>query len=78
MTTVEDIEKTIERLSPDELDKFRDWFEKFEAARFVEGGDYSANAEELRGIDRGLRASAEGKFASAAEVEATFAKHRGS
>ena len=78
MTTVEDIEKAVAQLPPDKLDKFRDWFEKFEAARFDQGGDYSASAEELRGIDRGLRASAEGKFASAAEVEATFAKHRGS
>jgi len=65
MTTVEDLEKAVEQLSPDKLDRFRDWFEKSEAARFDQGSDYSASAEELRGIDRGLRTSAEGKFASA-------------
>lgn len=37
---------------------------------------YRANAEELRGIDRGLRDSAEGKFASSDEVKATFARYR--
>jgi hypothetical protein len=41
-------------------------------------GAYHATPEEVIGIDRGLRASTEGKFASAAEVEATFARHRGS
>jgi hypothetical protein len=34
MTTVEDIEKAVERLPPDSLAKFRAWFEEFEAARF--------------------------------------------
>jgi predicted transcriptional regulator len=37
---------------------------------------YRANAEELRGIDRGLRDSAEGKFASPDDVKATFARYR--
>ncbi|HTQ12936.1 MAG TPA: hypothetical protein VMH86_03595 [Rhizomicrobium sp.] len=41
-------------------------------------GDYHATPEELAGVDRGLRDSADGKFASAAEVEATLAKYRGS
>lgn len=41
-------------------------------------GDYRATPAELAGIDRGLRDSTDGKFASAAEVEATFAKYRGS
>jgi hypothetical protein len=35
-------------------------------------GEYHANASELQGIDRGLRDAAEGKFASDAEVQATF------
>lgn len=39
-------------------------------------GSYKPNEAELRGIDRGLRDAAEGKFASEAEVEAVFAKHR--
>jgi predicted transcriptional regulator len=39
-------------------------------------GAYAATPEELRGIDRGLRDAAEGRFVSEAEVEAVFAKHR--
>ena len=34
MTTVEDIEKAIAELPADQLDRLRDWFEQFEAARF--------------------------------------------
>jgi len=34
MTTAEDIEKAVERLSPGELARFRAWFEAFDAARF--------------------------------------------
>jgi predicted transcriptional regulator len=37
---------------------------------------YEPTAAELDGIDRGLRDVAEGRFASHAEVEATFAKFR--
>jgi predicted transcriptional regulator len=40
-------------------------------------GEYEPTAEELAGIDRGLRAAAEGRFASDREVEAVFAKMRG-
>jgi len=32
--TVEDIEKAVAKLAPDELAKFRVWFEAFEADRF--------------------------------------------
>jgi predicted transcriptional regulator len=39
-------------------------------------GVYRASAEELAGIDRGLRDSADGKFVGNEQVEATFAKHR--
>ncbi|HVP83484.1 MAG TPA: hypothetical protein VMS78_02070 [Rhizomicrobium sp.] len=69
--SVEEIEKAISELPPDKFAKLSEWFEVFSASR-----PYSATAEELRGIDRGLRDSAEGKFASAADVEAVFAKHR--
>jgi predicted transcriptional regulator len=78
MTSVEDIEKAVEQLPPDKLEMFRDWYERFEATRFADGGTYKASPEELRGIDRGLRDAAEGRFATAEEVEATFAKYRGS
>jgi predicted transcriptional regulator len=40
------------------------------------GGKYHATPEELAGIDRGLKAAREGRFATEAEVEAVFAKHR--
>lgn len=39
-------------------------------------GAYHANAEELAGIDRGLRAADAGRFATDDEVEAVFAKLR--
>jgi hypothetical protein len=32
--TVEDLEKAVSKLPPDELAKFRAWFEEFDAARF--------------------------------------------
>ncbi len=32
--TVEDIEKAVSRLPPEELARFRAWFEAFDAARF--------------------------------------------
>ena len=40
-------------------------------------GEYQPTPEELAGIDRGLRAAAEGRFASDRQVEAVFAKFRG-
>jgi len=42
----------------------------------VREGVYRATREELEGIDRGLKAAREGRFATDAEVEAVFAKHR--
>ena len=32
--TIEDIEKAVAKLAPNELARFRAWFEEFEAARF--------------------------------------------
>jgi predicted transcriptional regulator len=40
-------------------------------------GDYEPTEEELTGIDRGLRAAAEGRFATDEEVEAALVKLRG-
>lgn len=34
--TIEDLEKALATLPPDQLAKFRDWFEAFDAARFDE------------------------------------------
>ncbi len=42
----------------------------------LSAGAYKATEAEQRGIDRGLRDAAEGRFASNDEVEAVFAKHR--
>ena len=39
-------------------------------------GAYRATAAELRGIERGLRDAADGRFASEEQVEAVFAKYR--
>jgi hypothetical protein len=36
MTTVQDIEKAVAQLPPEELAVFRAWFEAFDAARFDE------------------------------------------
>jgi hypothetical protein len=42
----------------------------------LEGGVYHASQEELAGIDRGLKAAREGRFATDQDVESVFAKHR--
>jgi predicted transcriptional regulator len=39
-------------------------------------GAYHANPKELAGIDRGLKAAREGRFATDQDVEAVFAKYR--
>ena len=42
----------------------------------VKETEYQPTPEELAGIDRGLRAAAEGRFATDQQVEAVFAKFR--
>ena len=42
----------------------------------LRGAVYRATPDELAGIDRGLKAANEGRFASDQDVEAVFAKHR--
>jgi hypothetical protein len=49
----------------------------FEIDAELKGGAYRATSEELAGIDRGLRAANEGRFATDEEVEAVFVKRRG-
>jgi len=39
-------------------------------------GAYRANPKELAGIDRGLKAAREGRFATDQDVEAVFARYR--
>ncbi|HXC54372.1 MAG TPA: hypothetical protein VNU97_03690 [Rhizomicrobium sp.] len=74
--TVEEIERAVARLPPEEFAQFCAWLEEFEMAQSTKDGFYHASEEELRGVDRGLRDSTEGKFASAEQIEATFAKYR--
>ena len=47
MTTVEDIEKAIEKLGAREFDRLRAWFEEYQAARFDENIARDANAGKL-------------------------------
>ncbi len=42
----------------------------------LQGGAYHPSSEELAGIERGLEDARQGRFATAAEIEAVFAKHR--
>lgn len=45
--TIEDIEKAISKLSPRELDRFRAWFEEFQAARFDQKIERDAQSGKL-------------------------------
>jgi hypothetical protein len=47
MTKLEDIEKAISELAPRELERFRAWFEEFEAARFDARIEQDAKAGKL-------------------------------
>jgi hypothetical protein len=45
--TIEDLEKAVAKLPPDQLAKFRDWFETFDAARFDQKIERDAKAGKL-------------------------------
>jgi len=47
MTTIEDIEKAVAELPPDQLARFRAWFEEFEVARFDKKIERDAKAGRL-------------------------------
>jgi len=47
MSTVEEIERAVSQLPPDELARFRAWFEAFEAARFDEKIERNAEKGKL-------------------------------
>ena len=47
MMKVEDIEKAIAQLAPADLDKFRAWYEAFDAQRFDERIERDAQAGKL-------------------------------
>jgi hypothetical protein len=48
--TVEDIEKAVAKLLPDQLAKFRAWFDEFDAARFDQKVERDAKAGKLDGM----------------------------
>ena len=45
--TIEDLEMAVATLPPDQLAKFRDWFEAFDAARFDEKIERDAKGGKL-------------------------------
>ena len=64
----------VERWPADAQDRLADIALEIDAA--LKGDVYEPSEDELAGIDRGLRDSAQGQFPTDAEVEATFAKFR--
>ena len=62
MTTAEDIEKAVEKLTPHELARFRAWFETFDAEQFdaaierdINAGKLDAHAQEALAAHRAGR-----------------------
>ena len=49
--TIEDLEKAVSKLPPDQLARFRDWFEAFDAARFDQKIERDAKAGKLDRLD---------------------------
>jgi hypothetical protein len=45
--TIEDLEKAVSKLAPDQLARFRDWFEAFDAASFDRKIERDAKAGKL-------------------------------
>ena len=45
--TIEDLEKAVAKLPPDQFAKFREWFEHFDAARFDQRIERDAKASKL-------------------------------
>lgn len=62
MTTAEEIEKAVEQLAPHELERFRAWYEAFDARKFdaaierdINAGKLDAHAEEALAAHRAGR-----------------------
>jgi len=45
--TIEDLEKAVSKLPPDQFAKFREWFEAFDATRFDQKVERDAKAGKL-------------------------------
>jgi hypothetical protein len=48
--TLEDIQKAVAKLSPDDLARFRAWFEQFDAFRFDKKTEAGADAGKEDGV----------------------------
>ena len=59
MTKIEDIEKAVERLSPEELAKFRAWFAEFDERVFDEKIERDAKSGKLDKLMAEARANHE-------------------
>ena len=60
--TIEDLKKAVSKLPPEQLAKFRDWFEAFDAARFDEKIGRDAKAGKLdRLAEQALADHAQGR-----------------
>lgn len=55
MTTIEEIERAVEKLPADQLAQFRAWFEEFDAARFDAKIERDAKTGKLDGLAREAR-----------------------
>jgi hypothetical protein len=62
MTTLEEIEKAVTKLTPEQLIKFRAWFEEFQERQFDEQIERDAKAGKLDEFaEEALRAHREGR-----------------
>jgi len=57
MTSVEDIEKAVTKLTPEQLAKFRAWFEEYDARLFDEKIERDAKAGKLDKLAERARAN---------------------
>jgi predicted transcriptional regulator len=64
----------IEAWPPEAQNELADFALELDAG--LSDGEYKPTPGEMAGIERGLRAAAEGRFARADQVEAVFAKFR--
>jgi predicted transcriptional regulator len=70
-----DVLQRIEAWPPETQNQLADFALELDAG--LSDDIYEPTPEELAGIERGLRAAAEGRFATDQQVEAVFAKLRG-
>jgi hypothetical protein len=70
-----EVPERIEAWRPEEQNELADLTLELDTG--LSDGEYEPTAEELAGIERGLRDAAEGRFATPQQVETAFAKFRG-